>query len=200
MKSIKLFSLLFLFLALFVSSCSKDDELDDDEEPDINVPYISMKVDGELWLSEAPDPIDAYFEMGCHKFDNVDRYVSHIAGRNSNDFSDDRDYFIIRFDTPKMVSLGTYTFPLNDNWNAAFSIDFGTWVKENETTSNLVIYADNSNYNRKGPFKVTINKVIPIKGETNRAYISGSFEGELKKPDGTIVKISEGKFEWKVNK
>ncbi|GGE12011.1 hypothetical protein GCM10011516_07220 [Sphingobacterium cellulitidis] len=40
MKSTKLFSLLILFLALFASSCSKDDQLDDEEDPDINVPYL----------------------------------------------------------------------------------------------------------------------------------------------------------------
>ena len=191
---------LIIFLFVLFGSCSKDSENNPDiDQPEkLIAPYITMKIDGKLWTSEKSKEAGFfYFDLNTDKYGNVNKFLVNIRGTNTNEFTQDQDFFAINFDLLSPTEIKKYELPLLDGTESLnYFVQLGHWKKESDNSSSLIPYAVNQYHKPAGPFKVNITALTPDAKTQNLKYLSGTFEGDLKKEDGTLVKITEGKFVW----
>ncbi|WP_156307485.1 hypothetical protein [Sphingobacterium endophyticum] len=191
---------LIIFLFVLFGSCSKDSENNPDiDQPEkLIAPYITMKIDGKLWTSERSKEAGFfYFDLNTDKYGNVKKFLVNIRGTSTNEFTQDQDFFAINFDLLSPTEIKQYELPLLDGTESLnYFVQLGHWKKESDNSSSLIPYAVNQYHKPAGPFKVNITALTPDAKTQNLKYLSGTFEGDLKKEDGTLIKITEGKFVW----
>ena len=191
---------IIIFLFVLIVSCSKDSENNPDiDQPEkLIAPYISMKIDGKLWTSERSKEAGFfYFDLNTDKYSNVNKFLVNIRGTNTNEFAQEQDFFAINFDLLSPAEVKQYELPVVDETESLnYFVQLGHWEKESDNSSSLIPYAVNQYHKPAGSFKVNIIALTPDSKTQNLKYISGTFEGDLKKEDGTLVKITEGKFIW----
>jgi hypothetical protein len=184
---------LVVLVSFTLTSCSDDDTNSNVNINEISGSYISMKVDGELWVSEKSKmgSQSNFFDTEIIGFSNADYYQLNVQGIATNNFQSEKSAFLLKFDLDEPNS-GTYSLPIDGDFDNFFQIDLGQW-QPNGTGFSLIQYATNNDYVETDlPFNVTVTEITPL---PNLKYsISGTFEGELKKEDGTIVRITEGVF------
>lgn len=196
MKRITLLACITIFMSLVLGSCSKDSDATPDQKipDDLSVPYIAMKVDGKWWISEKSkmDKTITFYVSGM-KSGNTNDYSINLHASSTNNFEKDFEVFSGRWSIPAMVKVGTYNFPISNNYSYVTQMGYYKPI-EGSNTKILEKTAESENKFPGGPFKINITQAKILPNTPNQAFIQGTFEGLLKKKDGTVVKITEGHF------
>lgn len=191
-----IFSLIIVCFVLI--SCKKNSSSPQDDFPvDLKGPYIAMKVDGKWWVAEGNKLSKGSIELMSYPFSEKGTYVLLIGSeKSSNNFVSAQETFRISFNLKEAVKVRRYSLPLEaGDYSDPFQIDLGQWVAQGDGGSQLVSYASNNSYDKTGlPFEVHISRTAVDINNPGIIYLSGTFSGQLRKADGSVVYITEGKF------
>ena len=194
MKRNILFTAFTIAVVLLLSACSKDSGTDPDRRipEDLTAPYIAMKVDGKWWISEKSKNPKGFFSVTSLKSSNTPQHSITLHATSTNNFDKKFESLVLSLNIPAQVKVGTYTFPMGNN---DYSILMGYFVPiENSKTTVLQEEASSVLKKPAGPFKINITYTKIYPNAPHQTFIKGTFEGQLKKNDGTVLKITEGHF------
>ncbi|MDO4783338.1 MAG: hypothetical protein Q4A09_09020 [Capnocytophaga felis] len=195
---------LLIVLAISVLSCKKDDN--SQEVPQLEPPYIRMKVDGEWWISKDKlEDFRVYPGFGASKA--VYLWEMEAKGINKDAWEDDLYEFKIRFPFREKPQVGkTYTFQLSNPQEINFGLSFIRKNPRYERYSSHIVTRVNGVVSNVESFPITVTitelKQLQISPEGDAEYlVSGTFSGKMiHKESKRVIEITDGEFKSVIKK
>ncbi|CEN38634.1 hypothetical protein ACI76O_01820 [Capnocytophaga cynodegmi] len=193
---------IFFVLAISLLSCKKDDN--SEEVPQLEPPYIRMKVDGKWWIAkEKLEDFRVYPAELKAKFP----WEMEAKGINKDAWEEDLYEFRIRFPFQEKPQVGkTYTFKLSDPKELNFKLTFVNKTSEYERYSSHIFTYVNSAVSNVESFPITVTitelKQLQISPEGDAEYlVSGTFSGKMiHKESKRVIEITDGEFKSVIKK
>ncbi|MFK7904659.1 MAG: hypothetical protein AB8B69_06025 [Chitinophagales bacterium] len=185
MKPTQLTILLFALISLFTySSCLKDGEEEGDIPETIEVGTLSAKIDGEQFKSS----------LASGEIDPASNGFFVIGGIEDENVEEDKDFLGITFFLNSETSLNTGDYNSSDS----------ECLVGLEVCGRIISQLDNPSI----PIQETIYQTL-VEGSETQINVSsidyqpggnamGTFSGTLLNPNGSIVNVTEGKFNVKI--
>lgn len=195
---------IIIVLTISLLSCKKDDN--SEPIPQLEPPYIRMKVDGKWWnAKEKSGNFLLYPAFG--KLKSAFPWEMEVRGINKETWDDDLYEFEIRFPFKEVPKVGkTYTFKVTNLEESNFVINFLNKPKGKEKSgyykysshSALYINGKFSKMEFAFPMTVTINEIkkLPVAPDGYTEYtISGTFSGTvMHRETKKTIEITDGEF------
>ncbi|GET45457.1 hypothetical protein [Capnocytophaga felis] len=201
---------LLIVLAISVLSCKKDDN--SQEVPQLEPPYIRMKVDGEWWISK--EKLDDFTVYPAGESNAKYPWEMEAKGINKDTWEDDLYEFKIRFPFKEKPQVGkTYTFQVtNPNQSETnFELNFREKPKGKNTSgytrysSHFVTYVNGVPKKVDShPITVTITELKQLQSSPDgytEYLVSGTFSGKMiHKESKKVIEITDGEFKSVIKK
>ncbi|ATA68333.1 hypothetical protein CGC48_06645 [Capnocytophaga cynodegmi] len=195
---------IFFVLAISLLSCKKDDN--SEEVPQLEPPYIRVKVDGEWWIAkEKLEDFRLYPGFGPSKA--VYLWEMEAKGINKNAWEDDLYEFKIRFPFREKPQVGkTYAFKLSNPQEINFGLSFIRKSPRYERYSSHIVTRVNGVVSNVESFPITVTitelKQLQISPEGEAEYlVSGTFSGKMiHKESKRVIEITDGEFKSVIKK
>ncbi|MDO4229446.1 MAG: hypothetical protein Q4C98_06510 [Capnocytophaga sp.] len=220
MKRINYFFCLMSVFAITLTSCTRVEQVKE-EEPQLEAPYLRMKINGKEWVSDKTVYEDAKLASMPDAFDH--QVGIRIWGRDTRNFGEDFTYFNLTMPHVDGTVGKEHTYLAEDNFplyiNHKFYLDYypnfsfvGKDGKEETYTAYIMNYVepDPDGLHPAGQyiveesyeFRITLTEVKEhvLEGEIARYFeaIAGTFSGKMVNPiTKEVIEITDGEFRVK---
>lgn len=197
-----------IVLAISLLSCKKDDN--SEEVPQLEPPYIRMKVDGKWW--NANDKLEDFTVYPAAESQAKYPWEMGVKGVNKETWEDDLYEFRIRFPFKEKPQVGkTYTFQVTNQSELNFDLRFfDRPIGRNISgyyrySSHFAVYI-NGRFNKveSHPFTVTITELKQMQAAPDgyaEYLVSGTFSGKMiHKESKKVIEITDGEFKSVIKK